>query len=64
VERDLEKVTSGGVQAKEAEVNAAKKKALVKDLVASVCARVVAKRHHMSAVFHVPRCAAPSVVPL
>ena len=36
---------------------------LVGGLVANASVPVVAKRHHMSAVFHVMRCAAPSVVP-
>jgi len=36
---------------------------LVGGLVASVSVPVVAKRYHMSGVFHVTRCAAPSVVP-
>jgi hypothetical protein len=35
----------------------------VGDLVANVVVLVVAKRCHMSGVFHVTRCAAPSVVP-
>jgi hypothetical protein len=37
---------------------------LVGGLAATASVPVVAKRHHMSAVFHVPRCAAPSAVPL
>ena len=36
---------------------------LVGGLVANASVPVVAKRHHMSAVFHVMRSAAPSVVP-
>jgi hypothetical protein len=32
-------------------------------LVANASVPVVAKRHHISAVLHVMRCAAPSVVP-
>ena len=36
---------------------------LVGGLVANVPALVVAKRCHMRGVFHVTRCAAPSVVP-
>ena len=36
---------------------------LVGGLVANASAPVVAKRHHISAVLHVMRCAAPSVVP-
>jgi hypothetical protein len=36
---------------------------LVGDLAANASVPVVAKRHHMNAVFHVTRCAAPSVVP-
>ena len=32
-------------------------------LVANASVPVVAKRNHISAVFHVMRCAAPSVVP-
>ena len=51
MERDPEKVTPDGVQAKAAEVDAAKKKALVEDLVASVSAQAVARGHHTSAVF-------------
>ena len=37
---------------------------LVGGLAANASVPVVAKRHHMSAALHVPRCAAPSVVPL
>ena len=36
---------------------------LVAGLVANVPVLVVARRFHMSGVFHVTRCAAPSVVP-
>jgi hypothetical protein len=36
--------------------------ALVGGLVATASVPVVVKRYHMSAVFHVTRCAAPSVV--
>jgi hypothetical protein len=38
--------------------------ALVAGLVANVSVPVVAKRFHMSGVFHVTRWVAPSVVPL
>ena len=41
----------------------AKRVVLVGDLEANVVVLVVAKRCHMSGVFHVTRCAAPSVVP-
>ena len=36
---------------------------LVGGLVANASVPVVAKKHHMSVVFRVMRCAAPSVVP-
>ena len=36
---------------------------LVGGLMANASVPVVAKRHHINAVFHVMRCAAPSVVP-
>lgn len=42
----------GGVQARAAEVDVAKRGVLVGDLVASVSAQAVARGHHTSAVFH------------
>jgi hypothetical protein len=62
VERDPEKVTSDGVQAKAAEVYAVKRGVLVRDLVASVSAQAVAREHHTSVVFHAVRRAVPNAV--
>jgi hypothetical protein len=55
VERDPEKVTPDGVQAKAAEVDAVKRGVLVGDMVASVSAQAVARGHHTSVVFHAVR---------
>jgi hypothetical protein len=50
--RDPEEMMLGGVQARAAEVDVAKRGVLVGDLVASVSAQAVARGHHTSAVFH------------
>ena len=55
MERDPEKVTPDGVQAKAAEVDAVKRGVLVGDMVASVSAQAVARGHHTSVVFHAVR---------
>jgi len=53
--RDPEGIVLAGVQARAAEVEVAKRGVLVGDLVASVSAQAVARKHHTSAVFRALR---------